>query len=52
MRKQASAIGQVRRGLYKAARILGDIHAVTTGKIGKRLVNKLIGRGLGRLFLK
>jgi len=52
MVKKASGIGQVRRGLYKAARALGDVHAVTTGRIGKRLVNKLIGRGLGRLFWK
>ena len=52
VRKQASSIGKVRSGLYKTARLLGDLHAVTTGRIGKRLVNKLIGRGLGRLFWK
>jgi hypothetical protein len=52
MRKQGSAIGQVRRGLYKTARLLGDLHAVTTGKIGRRLVNRAIGRAIGRLFWK
>jgi len=50
MAKKGSGIGRVRSGLYKTARALGDAHAVTTGRIGKRLVNKLIGRGLGRLF--
>ena len=52
MRKQASSIGQVRRGLYKAARILGDIHAVSSGRIIRRLANKGIGRAIGRLFWK
>jgi len=50
MAKKGSAIGQVRRGLYKTARALGDLSALTTGKIGKRLINKAIGRSLGRLF--
>jgi hypothetical protein len=31
---------------------VGDIHAVTTGKVGKRLVNKTLGQALGRLFWK
>ena len=31
---------------YALARVLGDYRAIRRGKIGKRLVNKIIGRTL------
>ena len=46
---------RLRRTLYKAARTLGDVQAVTSGKpgrIGRRVLNKGLGRALGRLFLR
>lgn len=40
--------------LYLLARILGDVNAVSKGKVGKRIARraagKLTGRGLGKLF--
>ena len=44
-------IGKLRGSLYRAARLLGDVSAVTSGRpdrIAKRLVNKFIGRKLVR----
>jgi len=40
----------VRSMLYKAARVLGDVGAVTGGpkKVAKRVVNKLLGRAVVR----
>jgi len=39
--------------LYKAARVLGDIDALSTGspkRIGKRIGRRLAGRATGRLL--
>jgi hypothetical protein len=38
----------LRSSLYRLARIFGDVSAVRHGRVGKRLVNKLIGRSLVR----
>lgn len=41
----------VRRTLYRLASLLGDVQAVTSGnpkRVGKRLVNKMIGRKVVR----
>jgi len=38
--------------LYKLLRISNDINAVVKGKIGKRIINKAIGRSIGRLNRK
>ncbi len=47
-------LGKSRGTLYKLARILGDINAVKRGTVGKRLGRRIVGRaagrGLGRLF--
>jgi len=39
-----------RSDLYLIARLWGDVRAIMTGRIGKRLYNRLLGRLLGRLF--
>ena len=39
-------MNNLRKLLYQLARLLGDINAVQKGKIGSRLVNKALGRGL------
>lgn len=47
------SLSSLRSFLYALARLLGDIGAVSRGRIGRRIVNKLIGRGLvSRLWLR
>lgn len=44
-------INQLRRALYRGARVLGDVQAVKSGspkRIAKRGANKLIGRKVVR----
>jgi hypothetical protein len=40
--------------LYTLARLMGDVSAVKKGtvgkRIGRRIVGKMTGRGIGRLF--
>jgi hypothetical protein len=47
-------INKTRDWLYQIAKLLGDVQAVQKGKVGerilRRLVGKLTGRGLGKLF--
>ncbi len=41
----------LRSNLYRSARLLGDVQAVTSGnpkRIERRAKNKLVGRALGR----
>ena len=47
-----SPIGKTRNTLYKTARILGDIQAISGGKAGKRIIRRLAGRATGRLLGK
>lgn len=42
------SIRKTRSGLYKAARILGDINAVKRGTVGKRVARRVVGRAAGR----
>lgn len=57
MTRKKISVNQARSALYKAARILGDIQAVSRGRPGKvakrvarRQTGKATGRLLGRLF--
>lgn len=44
----------MRNLLYKLARLMGDVNAVKKGRVGRRvgrrMVGKATGRGLGKLF--
>ncbi len=48
------SINKIRNPLYKLARFLGDVNAVEKGKIprriARRVLGKVAGRWLGRLF--
>ena len=41
---------KVRRQMYTGARILGDVNAVASNKVGERIVNKLLGRLVGKVW--
>ena len=51
------SIQSVRSLLYKTAKMLGDVQALTSGsskkvskRIGRRIVGKATGRGIRKLF--
>ena len=41
-------INKLRSGLYKSARILGDVNAAQKKKIGKRIARRVVGKFTGR----
>jgi len=41
-------MSKTRRTLYKIARIMGDIEAVSKGKAGKRIQRRLVGKMTGK----
>ena len=49
-RRRRSSIASTRGTLYGLAKILGDVRAVQTGKVGRRAYNRTLGRSLTRLF--
>ena len=36
--------------MYSFAKILGDVRAVQTGTVQRRIKNRIVGRSLSRLF--
>jgi len=40
----------MRSFLYMMARVMGDINAISKGKIGRRVGRRLVGRGTGRIL--
>ncbi len=42
------SIRRTRSGLYRAARLLGDISAVMNGTVGRRVVRRTAGRTVGK----
>lgn len=42
------SIAKTRRRTYQAARLLGDVQAVRSGRIGQRLLNRLMGRTVAK----
>ncbi len=41
-------MSKIRRNLYKAARILGDIEAAKKGKVGQRIGRRITGKMAGK----
>jgi hypothetical protein len=52
MTRKRSFLAQVRSAEYRQARFLGDVRAVQTGRIGRRVYNRAVGRLLSRLFIR
>jgi|TARA_B110000977_G_C11088670_1_gene495850 hypothetical protein len=46
------AFGIIRKLLYGTAKVLGDVNAVQKGKVGQRLVNRIMGKITGRFLGK
>ena len=42
--KKGLTIGKTRSALYKTAKTLGDINAVKSGTIGRRITHRVSGR--------
>ena len=56
-KKKGLTINKVRGGLYKTAKLLGDIQALSSGspakvgkRVGRRITGKATGRAIGKLF--
>ncbi len=54
---RSMSIGKTRSFLYKLAKLLGDVSAISSGsgskiakRVGRRTVGKITGRGIGKLF--
>jgi len=43
-------INKTRGLLYKLARLLGDVNAVSKGKVGRRVGRRLAGKGARRIL--
>jgi hypothetical protein len=43
--RQTAGLSGVRTQLYGAAKILGDVSAIQSGKIGERVVRRAMGKG-------
>jgi hypothetical protein len=51
-RRRAFTIPKVRGSLYRSARILGDIQAVRTGRVSRRIARRGVGKLLGRTLTR
>lgn len=43
-------ISTLRSFLYALSRLLGDVDAVRTGRVGRRVKNRVLGRMAGRII--
>ena len=50
MTRRRSSIASTRSAAYGLAKLLGDVRAVQTGRVGRRAYNRTLGRSLSRLF--
>ena len=50
MTRRRSAIASTRSSMYSFAKLLGDVRAVQTGTVPRRVKNRIVGRSLSRLF--
>ena len=44
------SINKVRGGLYKTARVMGDVQAVKSGRIVPRIKRRILGRIAGKIL--
>jgi hypothetical protein len=51
-RRRGLTIPKVRRSLYRSARILGDLQAVRTGRVSRRIARRGIGKRFGRTLMQ
>jgi len=51
-RKKGLTVPKLRKGMYRSARILGDVQAVSTGRVGRRVGRRGVGRLLGRTLMR
>lgn len=47
-RRAGLTVGKTRGALYTTARVLGDVQAVRSGRVGKRVARRLVGRATSR----
>ena len=47
-----SVISKIRKVLYTTAKVLGDVGAMKSGKVGRRVKNRVRVKFLGKLFGK
>jgi len=50
MTRRRSIIARVRSAEYANARLLGDVRAVQTGRVGRRIRNRLVGRAFTKIM--
>jgi len=50
MTRRRSIIARVRSAEYANARMLGDVRAIQTGRVGRRVRNRVVGRAFTRLM--
>lgn len=43
---------KIRKLLYGTAKTLGDVDAIASGKVGKRVKNRILGRIAGKILKK
>ncbi len=46
------SINKIRSSFYGLARLLGDLNAIQKGRIGKRIVRRVVGKGIGRMLMR
>jgi hypothetical protein len=51
-RRRGFTIPKVRRSLYRSARILGDVQAVRTRRVSRRIARRGMGKLLGRTLMR
>ena len=51
-RRRGLTIPKVRRSLYHSARILGDVRAVRTGRVCRRIARRGMGKLVGRTLMR
>ena len=51
-KEEGMTLSKLRKGLYKAAKVGGDVQAIRKGKVGKRIVRRAAGKATGKILGK